>query len=168
MLIFDRFPFSLLICDFDGTLVTTASGRQFPQGVSDRAWLPGRREMLLALKTQGVKLAIATNQGGAAFGYFTPPQFETMFQQFMAGVPLDAYAACYEHPQGRVAMLAVPSNRRKPAPGMLLELMEKLHVRDEQTLYVGDREEDREAARAAQVNFMWADKFFDEELAFYA
>lgn len=167
MLIADRFPFKLLICDYDGTLVTTASGRKFPQGVSDRAWLPGRRELLLALKARGVRLAVATNQGGAAFGYFTPPQFEAMFQQFMAGVPLDAYAVCYEHPQGRVATLAMPTNRRKPAPGMLLELMNKLHLRDEDTLYVGDRDEDREAARAAQVNFMWADEFFDEETAFY-
>lgn len=166
MFIYDSFPFKLLICDFDGTLVNTASGRQFPQGVSDRVWLPGRREKLLALSAQGVKLAIATNQGGAAFGYFSPSQFEAMFKQFMAGVPLDAYSVCYEHPHGRVAMLAVPSQRRKPAPGMLLEIMSALGIRDDLTLYIGDRDEDREAARAAQVNFMWADDFFAEEVAF--
>src|SRR5260221_2433900 len=59
----------LVIFDVDGTIVTTKSGETFRKTADDWQWLPGRLEKLQELDRQGVKLAIATNQGGVAFEY---------------------------------------------------------------------------------------------------
>lgn len=154
--------YRLVIFDFDGTLVGTASGYTFPQGVADRVWLPGRLQTIGALKAIGTKIAVATNQGGAAFGRFRPMDFDQIMGQYAAEARLDGYVACYFHPHGTVAELATDSWHRKPNPGMLQDLMAQFHITQEETVYVGDREEDREAARRAQINFYWADEFFAE------
>lgn len=49
---------------------------------------------------------------------------------------------------------------RKPAPGMLLEAMRLFDAKPEDTLMVGDSNEDRDAADAAGCGFVWADDFF--------
>ena len=43
---------------------------------------------------------------------------------------------------------------------MLFTAMHDVHVKTENTLMVGDSEEDREAAKAAGIRFLHADKFF--------
>jgi len=58
---------------------------------------------------------------------------------------------------------AVPSARRKPGPGMLIDLMRRQRVSPSQTVYVGDGDEDRLAAEAAGVQFIAASEFFQEE-----
>jgi HAD superfamily hydrolase (TIGR01549 family) len=50
--------------------------------------------------------------------------------------------------------------RRKPNPGMLMELMELYGVSPHETLMVGDRPEDAEAAKAAGCEFIHRDVFF--------
>lgn len=49
---------------------------------------------------------------------------------------------------------------RKPAPGMLNAAMSDMRVYPQETLMVGDSEEDRLAAEAAHCDFQWADDFF--------
>lgn len=49
---------------------------------------------------------------------------------------------------------------RKPGTGMLHQAMADLDEKSEHTLMVGDRPEDEEAAKRAQVDFLWADDFF--------
>jgi FMN phosphatase YigB (HAD superfamily) len=43
---------------------------------------------------------------------------------------------------------------------MLIDLMQQFGVTPAETLYVGDREEDRDAAKRAGIRFMWAHEFF--------
>ena len=38
--------------------------------------------------------------------------------------------------------------------------MDDFEAEPEDTLFVGDRPEDEQAARAAKTDFMWADQFF--------
>lgn len=54
---------------------------------------------------------------------------------------------------------------RKPAPGMLLYAMSCKEVSPEQTLMIGDSEEDQQAAAAAGCDFAWAWDFFGREKA---
>ena len=51
--------------------------------------------------------------------------------------------------------------RRKPNPQMLINLMEHYDVSPEETLMVGDRDEDELAAENAECDFMNADVFFN-------
>lgn len=63
-------------------------------------------------------------------------------------------------PSGRGRDMAWNREWRKPAPGMLQAAMADAGVSPAQTLMIGDRPEDREAAAAAGCAFQWAQKFF--------
>jgi histidinol phosphatase-like enzyme len=52
---------------------------------------------------------------------------------------------------------------RKPRPGMLLEACRAFDAPREETLFVGDRRSDAEAAEAAGVEFADADAFFGRD-----
>ena len=67
----------LVIFDADGTLVKTKSGRTFRKTADDWEWLPGRLEKLQELRAQGKELAVATNQGGVAFGFLPEESMQT-------------------------------------------------------------------------------------------
>lgn len=156
-------PYSLIILDADGTLTTSKSGATFRKSPDDWCWLPGRREKLHNLKQGGMKLAIATNQGGVAFGYFSQSDIlhEMMIVAEEGGIPIGGVYICYSHPKGTIEQYRAEDHRRKPEAGMLIEAMRDFDVSPQETLFVGDREEDEQAARRAGVAFVWAHQFFE-------
>lgn len=128
--------------------------------------LPGRREKLSELQARGNKIAIVTNQGGVAFGFVDE---QTAWNKIYAaalacGLPPDTIRtyACFHHERGKPPWNdPVLVQRRKPSGDMIKEAMigypeaAALGV-----LFVGDREEDLQAAQAAGVGFQWAHVFF--------
>lgn len=155
-------PPKLVILDIDGTLVETKSGATFRKSADDWQFLPGRIEKLTALKEQGVRLACCTNQGGVAFGYMRQEDIlnELMRTCLYCGIPQGGLYICYTHPNAKIERYRADDIRRKPGPGMLLEAMSDFGAKPEETLYVGDRPEDEEAAWACGCRFMWAEEFF--------
>lgn len=156
--------YRLIIFDTDSTLVTTKSGATFRKAADDWQWLPGRIEKLRELKAQGVRLAVATNQGGVAFGYLKQ---EDILQALMemteeGGIPYAGLYVCYNMPNAKLEQYRYEDDRRKPGPGMLLEAMQDFEATAEQTLMVGDRDEDRDAAQAAGCSFQWSHEFFGD------
>lgn len=152
----------LIVFDLDGTLMESASGAIFPRTISDRQWIAGRDVHVRRLHEQGMYTALATNQGGAAFGIFRPEQMDAYLNRLAFDLHLSAWSVCYHHPNGRIPDLTGDHFDRKPHPGMLLKLMEATHMLPEDILFVGDREEDQQAAQAADVAFEWADDYFAE------
>jgi D-glycero-D-manno-heptose 1,7-bisphosphate phosphatase len=152
----------LIIFDADGTLVETISGATFRKGADDWQWLPGRLEKLHELKRQGVRLAVVTNQGGVAYGYMTKDGIlsELLLMIKEAGIPIGGLYVCYTHPKATLPQYRIEDVRRKPGPGMLREAMADFEADPSETLYVGDRPEDEQAARAVGISFMWAEDFF--------
>jgi D-glycero-D-manno-heptose 1,7-bisphosphate phosphatase len=59
-----------------------------------------------------------------------------------------------------VARYDLDCPNRKPRPGFVLQALRCFEAQPEDCLFVGDSSTDREAARAAQVPFQWADRFF--------
>jgi D-glycero-D-manno-heptose 1,7-bisphosphate phosphatase len=155
------FDWKLIILDVDGTLVTTASGATFRKTADDWQWLPGRIDRLNALRQQGVTLALATNQGGVAFGYMEEPDMTAEIQKVAFQIDAQMWHICYDHPKATIERYRHESQDRKPGPGMLLNIMETLKIGPGDTLMVGDRPEDEQAAQAAGTAFMWANEFFD-------
>lgn len=166
----------LIIFDADGTLCERDTGRI----------LPGVRETIAALPDT-VVVAIATNQGGvglrywmesAAFGepekYPTQAKVELQYGALPAAIgrPDAAVYMCfaYQSKAGRIAPQPDGTQHdyrwsigcRKPLPGMLLQAMNAAGVGARDTLMVGDRSEDRDAAQAAGAQFRWAHEFFGE------
>lgn len=157
--------YKLIIFDVDGTLTTTKSGATFRKTADDWQWLPGRRERLQELERQQVQIALATNQGGVAFGYFTQDEVEAELTHLWQQMGLEYGArlyVCYAHPKASVGGYRAEKDlfNRKPMPGMLFQAMLDARVIAPDTLMVGDRPEDEQAAQNAGVAFMWANEFF--------
>lgn len=158
--------YKLCIFDVDGTLVACKSGATFRKSADDWTWLPGRIEKCQQLCEQGVHIALASNQAGVAFPWskFTEQQIQTELEIVAQEIGACYIGVCYSTPneKARPAYRNPNDTRRKPGPGMLLEAMQHCGVASEQTVMIGDREEDEAAARAAEVAFVHADQFFAE------
>ena len=161
--------FSLIAFDVDGTLVQTESGSPVRKNAQDWRWLPGRLKKLHELEQQGVKIAIATNQAGVAFGYLPQKELHDELVRMMqeAKLPLSTLYVCYTHPKAKLpAFMEEESNIcRKPNPAMLIKAMHDLGVPPDETLYVGDRPIDEETAKNAGIAFMWANAFFHSDVS---
>lgn len=159
--------YKLVIFDFNGTLVSTKSGETFQQSADDWQFMQGRVEKCKALVSDGVTLAIASNQAGVAFPWsrFTEEEMKRELERAGAQIGTSFIALCCSTPNVKALPQYHNPNdiRRKPGPGMLLEAIEAAGVSAEHTLMVGDRDEDRDAAHAANVNFMWAKDYFGDE-----
>lgn len=154
--------YKLVIFDVDGTLVTTTSGETFRKRADDWQWLPGRVEHIKQMRAEGVRVAIASNQGGVAFGYMQQSDVLRELSRMVkeAGIAPGGLYICYTHPKASVQQYKSEDTRRKPGPGMLQDAMRDFDALPEETLMVGDRPEDEQAAKSAGVAFTWADDFF--------
>jgi len=153
----------LIIFDVDGTLTSTKSGATFRKSADDWQWLPGRLAKLQELDRQGVKLAIATNQGGVAFGYLGALEIRHELMKMSKEGHITWVEMCFSHPKATIAAYQEDSPRRKPGAGMLLAILEASGEKPEDTLMVGDREEDEQAAKNAGVAFRWSRDFFGDK-----
>lgn len=167
--------YKLIIFDLDGTLTEYKTGHV----------LPGVYEWFKAHPDQ--QCAIASNQGGVGLrqmmlegGYGNPEAYPTARSVEMAVERVIeklgrdgemAFEISYAYktkkgawntpPQGEEESRNWSHGWRKPNPGMLLALMERAGVTPEETLMVGDWEEDVQAAERAGCAFEWAFVFFD-------
>jgi D-glycero-D-manno-heptose 1,7-bisphosphate phosphatase len=152
----------LVIFDADGTLCTTASGQTFRRGAADWKVLPRRPEVLQELATMGKGRALASNQGGVAFGHLKDEEISAELYRLGAALGIVVVWWCPHHPQGTVPGFTEDCPHRKPKPGMLTGIMEQQGASPERTLFVGDRPEDQQAAQAAGTRFAWAWEFFED------
>lgn len=155
----------LILFDLDGTLISAYMDnpdRQYHR------WqlLSGRRELLTQLRTGGHQLGIVTNQGGVGLGFVTQTAFYRKIGLVLEDLELPTdlpVAVCFAHPNAPRKQYRLPEQlaRRKPNPGMILELANAFSEQATKgVLYVGDRHEDRQAARAAGADFAYADHYF--------
>jgi D-glycero-D-manno-heptose 1,7-bisphosphate phosphatase len=130
--------------DRDGTLIVDVGYCDDPFQVR---LLDGVGELLPKLKKAGFLLVIITNQSGIGRGYFTEGKFwavqEEMCRQLGDDL-IDATYFCCDTPEKA-------TQRRKPAPGMILEAATDLGIDLKQSYMVGDKVSDVEAGIHAGV-----------------
>ena len=120
-------------------------------------WTSGARRAVRRLNEAGVAVAVTTNQSGVARGYFDLAAVERLHEAMRAdlaveGAWLDALYVCPFLPEAAVAEYAHPDHPdRKPNPGMILRALAELDLDPGQTLVIGDKPSDLEAARRAGV-----------------
>lgn len=153
----------LYIFDKDGTLVEQINGERPPNSLAEQKVIPGVVEKCQALIAEGHLLAVASNQGGVAFGFITAVEAHAMVKQIADTIGATAYAVCVTHPNGKKKAARRESRFRKPNAGMLEYLMDAFGVAAADTVYVGDMDTDQEAAEAVGVRFVWASEFFGWE-----
>jgi len=108
----------------------------------------GAIEALRTLRDSGFELIVVTNQSGIARGLYAESDFRAVQKRLdeilvKAGVPLTAVYFCPHHPDH-----TGPCECRKPKPGMYLQAAEEHEVDLGQSVYIGDRLKDVEAAAA--------------------
>jgi D-glycero-D-manno-heptose 1,7-bisphosphate phosphatase len=103
-------------------------------------------------------MGIASNQDHVGYGHLSLETARDLLRDLArqaTGVELaDAALQLCPH------RLEVVCRCRKPEPGMLLAIMNHYRVRPGESLFVGNHETDREAARRAGTDFTWAADFF--------
>ena len=108
------------------------------------------------LQNLGYQLIVVTNQSGIARGYYSEPDFweltNWMCEQFsQQGVPLLDVFYCPHHPQANILNYRQNCRCRKPSPGMIEEADQKYDIDLENSILIGDRISDMQAAKAAGI-----------------
>ncbi|MGP9799930.1 D-glycero-beta-D-manno-heptose 1,7-bisphosphate 7-phosphatase [Rheinheimera sp. NSM] len=108
------------------------------------------------IQQQGYLLIVVTNQSGIGRGYYNEQQFHNltdwMKAQFQShGVTITDVFFCPHHPVKANPPYQIDCDCRKPAPGMLLQAINKHKLDPGQSLMLGDKKADMQAAKAAGV-----------------
>lgn len=159
-----QIDYDLIIFDLDGPLIRHPLGGPFRKAgvVTDWAIQPERERIARELHALHVLLGIATNQGGVGWGMFEEAALreEILLAAHLLNIPRDMVQICFDHPRAKLERYRHETNYRKPRPGMLLELMAQTKIDPAHTLFVGDMDTDREAARQCGCHYMDAADFF--------
>lgn len=121
-------------------------------------WIDGAREAIARATNAGWHVFIVTNQAGVARGYYAEADAQALMAWVadeirLFGGTVDDLRYCPFHPEGSAAGYRAMSDWRKPAPGMILDLLRAWELETDRCVMVGDQETDRSAARAAGVPF---------------
>jgi rfaE bifunctional protein nucleotidyltransferase chain/domain len=120
----------------------------------DFEFVPGAIDAMRRLQQAGYLLVVITNQSGLARGYYSEADYQALTARMRialteAGVELAGVYHCPHHPEGLVPEWRRECDCRKPAPGMILRAAAELGISLTDSLLVGDKPSDIQAARAA-------------------
>jgi len=119
-------------------------------------WIPGAAAAIQKLNEAGYFVFIASNQSGVARGLYSEQQLNELDSWMRAqlaadGARIDDVRYCPFHPDGSVAAYRRDSDWRKPAPGMILDLMRLWPVERAGSFLIGDKPSDMQAAQNAGI-----------------
>jgi D,D-heptose 1,7-bisphosphate phosphatase len=127
--------------------------------ISKRAafrWIDGAQAAVKAINDSGAFVFIVTNQSGVARGLYGESDIIALHAELDAelaqiGAHIDDLRYCPFHEDGVVPHYRRISDWRKPAPGMIVDLLEKWPIDRQASFLIGDKDSDCEAASAAGI-----------------
>ena len=160
----------ILFLDCDGTIRQPKSGSTFISSPEDQEIVEGVQEAVATYKNSGYTIIGITNQGGVAAGHKSLESAIKEQQLTLSLIPdLDFiyFAPTYDglicwrvdrKDETEIRQISVEEfdSFRKPGAGMLNLALKFYGTSPQDCLMVGDRPEDKQAAIAAGVRFMWA------------
>jgi D-glycero-D-manno-heptose 1,7-bisphosphate phosphatase len=135
----------LVILDRDG--VINEDSPDYIRTVEMWKPIPGALDAVAQLTVAGYRVVVATNQSGVGRGHFDIETLNHIHDRMLDAVSthggaIEAIFFCPHLPDQQCEC-------RKPRPGMLLKIAERLRVSLDNVPVVGDSERDLEAARVA-------------------
>jgi D,D-heptose 1,7-bisphosphate phosphatase len=120
------------------------------------AFVPGAQRAIREAADAGWHVFVVTNQSGIARGLYDETQFASLCSWMgdairAAGSTIDDLRYCPFHPEAPLAAYRRTSDWRKPAPGMLLDLLARWELDPSRCLLIGDQPSDLAAAAAAGI-----------------
>lgn len=143
-----------VLLDRDGT-VNMELGR--PVLAPDELTLvPGAAAGIRRLNEAGIAVLVVTNQAAVARGVIDEAQLARIHARLAEllakeGARLDGIYYCPHHPTEGTGGYRIACDCRKPLPGMLNRAVKEWGLNPEVSRFVGDRDSDVEAARAAGI-----------------
>jgi len=126
-------------------------------GSQDRwEWVDGAREAVALACDHGWHVFVVTNQAGVARGLYGVSEVDSLLAWLAdelrrAGGTLDDVRYCPYHTEAQVDAYRRDSDWRKPAPGMILDLLRTWELDARRCIMIGDKDTDMQAAAAAGV-----------------
>jgi D,D-heptose 1,7-bisphosphate phosphatase len=116
-------------------------------------WIDGAREAVKAVNDAGFFAFVVSNQSGVARGLYQESDIHALHrwmadEMALMGAHIDAFEYCPDHPGGTIERYRRESDRRKPGPGMITDLLGRFPVNADHSILIGDKASDLEAARA--------------------
>jgi D,D-heptose 1,7-bisphosphate phosphatase len=120
-------------------------------------WTPGALDAIRHASAEGWHVFIVTNQSGVARGFFDEAAVTGLLDWIADearrhGGTIDDTRHCPFHLDATVAAYRAASDWRKPAPGMLLDLIRAWELDPARCVMIGDQPTDIQAATAAGVS----------------
>lgn len=114
-------------------------------------FIDGVFEACKLFQQAGYNIVIITNQSGIGRGYYTEQDFHNLTSWMVAefkkqGIQILDVFFCPHHPVKAQAPYLKDCNCRKPAPGMLLNAIDKHQLDPKSSIMVGDKGSDMKAA----------------------
>lgn len=133
-----------VILDRDGVINHDSS--EYVKSAEEWHAIDGSLEAIAKLTQANIKVYIASNQSGLAYGLFNYDTLFAMHQKLIRelgslGGKVDGFFFCPY----------LTGYCRKPQPGLLFDIAERTHVNLSNTVFIGDAMRDLEAAIAASA-----------------
>ncbi len=128
--------------------------------IDDFQFVKGIFELCKKYQNMGYIIIVVTNQSGIARGYYDEEDFNSlttwMIKEFAKeGIDIKKVYSCPHHPE-----ISGKCSCRKPEPGMFLEAQKEFDIDLKNSILVGDKESDIEAAQSAGIRETY---LFDEK-----
>lgn len=171
-----------LVLDMDGTVRQPLGDNKFIQSPDDQSLIKGASEAINYFAQRDYLIIGCTNQGGVAAGYKTLEKCIEEQKRTIALCPsiLKIYfcpdfegkkIGCVYSDEGRILNLDYSSEDpdipnlptleydsfRKPGSGMIRYILDTHDINPAESIYVGDRQEDRDCVKEINCSFLWAD-----------
>lgn len=146
-----------LFIDRDGVInrmVKYGDGWDSPQKIEDVKLTTGIVEVIKWSNERSIPVIEISNQPGVAKGKVdqeTASAIQQRVEKLLVkeGARLDGVYICPHHPNGVVPELTGECNCRKPKPGLLLRAAKEMGIDLKKSVFVGDKDTDALAGKAA-------------------